>query len=295
MFCLILIDIIDTTTTSATSDPYRHQYTITFNTSGISQKEHHPNYAELFLHILTDHQNPAQVSIDNDHINQPIRWMQPSQASGKDDNKMPEVQLVRIALTSLTNSLLRQNDNMLTIKVASTNVIRIPSKRHYQTSLGLVLYMGGAPEAIDELLTTPIVAHHHMFTNKKKTQSIGGVTDQKRSTGSTPCQLKSGFKVKFSDVKGGFERILQPEMVDIGRCVGECPNLLTHLHNPSQNAEVRNLLVSRGEGSSGVDIATASCVPVTYKPLPVVLLNSATNSITVGTYNEMVATSCGCR
>lgn len=288
MFCLVCTD-----TSAVTTEPYKHQYTITFNISGLSQKKQHPNYAELFLHVLTNHQNPAQVKVASDHIQQPVMWTQPLQASGKDDGEMPEVMLVRISLTSLTNSSLWEIDNTLTVTVASTNAIRIPSKNHHKTALGLVLYMGGAPEAIDKLLKTPIVAADQMLTNKKETYSIGAA-NKRSTTSNTPCQLKKGFKVKFSEVKGGFEKIIHPEVVDIGKCIGQCPMFLHHLHNPSQHAEVRNLLVSR-EGSAGSDIATASCVPVTFKPLPVVLFNSETNTVSTSTLDELEATSCGCR
>lgn len=290
MFCLFCAD-----TTAVSTEPYKYQYTVTFNVSALSHKKHHPNYAELFLHVLTHDHSPAQIKIVSDQIQQPITWMQPSQASGKDDNEKAAVQSVRITLTSLTNSSLWQNGSLVTITVASTNVIRMPSENHHQTALGLVLYMGGAPEAIDELLTTPLppAAADHTLTNQKQTYSIGA-THKRSTTGSTPCQLQSGFKVKFLEVKGGYERIIQPEVVDIGKCVGECPHFLHHLHNPSQHAEVRNLLAFR-EGSAGADITTASCVPTSFKPLPVVVYNEADKRISTKTYKEMVATSCGCR
>ena len=279
-------------TTTASTDPYKYQYTVEFNTNVLSHKKHHPNYAELFLHVLTEGgHDPAEIKIDSSHIQQPIIWSQSSQASRVDDSQTAEaVQSVRISLTSLSNSSLWLNDSTLTITVASTNPIRMPSGNHYQTAVGLVLYMGGAPEAIDQLLTTPIpsaTAHH------KRSLSIGG-THKRQATGSTPCQVKAGFKVKFLEVKGGYERIIQPEVVDIKKCVGECPNFLHHIHNPSQHAEIRNLLASR-EGSAGTNITPASCVPTSYTPLPVVVYNPADKSISTKTYNKLVAESCGCR
>lgn len=240
--------------------------------------------------------NDAEIKIDSSHIQQPIVWRQSSQASTVDDSQAAEaVQSVRISLTSLSNSSLWLNDSTLTITVASTNPIRMPSGNHHQTAVGLVLYMGGAPEAIDQLLTTPIpsVATDHASSHHK--QSLGiGATRKRRVTGSTPCQVQAGFKVKFSEVKGGFERIIQPEMVDIKKCVGECPNFLHHIHNPSQHAEIRNLLAFR-EGSAGAEITPASCVPTSYMPLPVIVYNEADKSVSTKTHNELVAASCGCR
>lgn len=281
MFCLVCTD-----TKAMSTGAYKHQYTLTFNISVLSQKKHHPNYAQLFLHVHT-HQNPVQIKIVSDHLQQPLLWTQPSQSNGKDDSKMDEVKLVKITLDSLAKSSMWQNDSIVTLSVTSTNVIRMPLKNHYQTSVGLVLYMGGAPEAIDKLLTTPIPKAHH--TNSHR---IGAT--KRSTTGSTPCQLQSGFTVRFSEVKGGFERTLRPKTVDIGRCIGTCPHFLHHLHNPSEHAEVRNLLAFQ-EGSASSNIKTASCVPTSFKPLPVMVFNSAENRITQGTYNELVATSCGCR
>lgn len=272
MLCLFCTDA-----TVASTEPYKYQYTLTFNVGRLSHKKHHPNYAELFLHIVTDDHNPAQIKIVSNHLQQPITWTKPAlQANGS------ETAEVRIHLTSLANSSLWRNSTTLTITVASTNTIRIPSENHHQTALGLVLYMGGAPEVIDELLETPIADHtlKQMDSNKRST------------TGSTPCQLKRGFKVKFAEVKYGYDKILRPEEVDIGRCVGECPHLLHHLYNPTDHATVRNILAFQ-EGSGETNISTASCVPTTFKPLPVVLFNS--NGITQKVLHNMVATSCGCR
>ena len=267
--------------------PYQHQYTVTFNISGLTQRKERPNYAELFLHVQTHNNQAAQIRITSEHIQQPVTWVKPSQANGKDDSETAKVRLVRIRLTSLTRDVsLWQNDSTVTFTVASTNVVRMPLKNHYQNAVGLVLYMGGAPEAIEKLLTTSIKTGDH------KKHSIGATA--KRSTGSTPCQLQKGFRVRFSEVKGGYERIIQPDSVDIGKCVGECPLFLHHLHNPSQHAELRHLMTLR-EGSAGSGITTASCVPTSFMPLPVMIYNEVEKRISTKTYNEMVATSCGCR
>ena len=268
--------------------PYQHQYTVTFNISGLTQNKERPNYAELFLHVQTHNNQAAQIRITSEHIQQPVTWIQPSQANGKDDSEMAEVQLVRVRLTSLTrDASLWQNDSTVTFTVASTNVVRMPLKKHYQNAVGLVLYMGGAPEAIEKLPTTLIKTGDH------KKHSIGATA--KRSTGSTPCQLQMGFRVKFSEMKGSrYERIIQPDSVDIGRCVGECPLFLNHLHNPTEHAEVRNLLTFR-EGSASSEITTATCVPTSFKPLPVMTYNEGEKRFVTKIYTEMIATSCGCR
>lgn len=284
---LILSSSIDVTTLS--TGPYKHLYTIRFNTSGLAEK--HPNHAELFLHVHHHHSTAAQIRITSSHYQQPAVWQQHPQANGEDETAKKAQVLLRIALTSLTTGSLWKNDSILTLTVASTKPITMPSKNRHQTSVGLVLYMGGSPEAIDKLIKSPVIATSHRVMSKKETYSIGAA--HKRSTGSTPCQLKKGLNIRFSEVKGGFERVLKPVVVDIGKCVGECPHFLHHLHNPSQHAEVRNLLAFR-EGSAS-DVTRASCVPTSFKPLPIVLYNDATKRATVETYNKMVATSCGCR
>ena len=291
IFCLF-----NAAATTVSTEPYKYQYTVEFNTSMLSHKKHHPNYAELFLHVLTEGgHNPAEIKIDSNHIQQPITWQQPSQASGEDDGQTAEtVQSVRISLTSLSNSSSWLNDSTLTITVTSTNPIRMPSGNHYQTAVGLVLYMGGAPEAIDQLLTTPIPSSaDHTLSHHKQPLGIGA-TRKRKATGSTPCQLQGGFKVTFKEVKGGYEEIIRPKMIDIKKCVGECPHFLHHLHNPSQHAEVRNLMHFR-EGSAGADVTPASCVPTNFKPLPVVLYNEADKTFSSKTLDKLIATSCGCR
>ena len=244
----------------------------------------------MFLHILNTHQHHAQINITSGITQQPVIWKQHLQASGKDDNKMAEVLSVRIALNSLTNSSLWPNDNILTVTLASTNAIRMPSKNHHQTALGLVLYMAGSPEEIDELLTKPVPSTAGHKINKKNIYGIGAFN--KRS--SAPCQLQKGLKVKFSEVKGGYERILKPVTIEINKCAGECPLYLHHLHNPTQHSEVRNLLAFR-EGSASSDIVPASCVPVSFKKIPTIEYNKETHGIENKYLDELVATSCGCR
>ena len=287
---LCLFNVVATT---VSTKPYKYQYILEFNTNVLSHKKHHPNYTELFLHMLTKGgHNPAEIKIDSSHIQQPITWQQPSQASGEDDSQTAEtVQSVRISLTSLSNSSFWLNDNTLTITVTSTNPIRMPSGNHYQTAVGLVVYMGGAPEAIDQLLRAPIPSS----ADHTPSHHFGmGATHKRQAIGSTPCQLQDGLIVKFLEVQGGYERIIQPETVDIKKCVGECPHFLHHLHNPSQHAEVRNLLYFQ-EGSVGANITPASCIPTSFKPLPVIMYNEADKSVSTETYNELVAASCGCR
>ena len=281
LFCLFRA----VTTAAVSSGSYQHKYTTTFSISGLPE---HPNYIELFLHVQTN-ANPAKIKITCEHIEEPVIW---TQRLPKDDSEIPKVQLVRISLNSVAASSLWKNDSSVTLTVASTNVIRIPSKNHYQNSVGLVLYMGGAPEEIQELLDTSIVSSDLT----KHAYSIGAVakrTAAKRS-GSTPCQLQSGFTVKFQELTAGYKNIILPKMVDIKKCVGECPHYLHRFHNPSQHAAVRNLLAFR-DGSASSDITKASCVPTSFKELTVMEYNETSKGFTNKVYKKMIASSCGCR
>jgi len=263
-----------------------YHYTFAFNASGLPRQAQ-PTNIQLHLRMVTSDQ-PAVIKVNTSQ--QEFIWQQ-SELYDK-DAKTTEDLSVRISLRSqLTNSSSsRWTNDMLIVEVASTNPIKIPSKKHHQTAVGLLLYMGGVPEVIDELLAKPVDKSAHLITDKKERFKIG---EGKRNV-NTPCQLKDGFRVTFSQVGGGYQYIIQPKSLDIGQCVGECPHYLHHLHNPSEHAEVRNLLAFR-EGSASADVTTASCVATSFKPQPIVLYNKASSMITYETYDKLVATSCGCR
>ena len=279
-FCFLL-----TVTDGDGSNGY--YYTFTFNTSGLPRQEQ-PTNVQLHLRMVTSHQ-PAVIKVNTRQ--QEFTWQQP-ELKDKDAKKTTEDISVRISLSSqLTNSSSSHwTNDMLTVKVASTNPIIMPSKKHHQTAVGLLLYMGGVPEAIDDLLATPIDKSTHLITDKKERFKIG---EGKRDI-NTPCQLKEGFKVTFSQVGGGYQYIIQPKTLDIKQCMGECPQYLHHLHNPTEHAEVRNLLAFR-EGSASADVTAASCVATSFKPQPIVLYDPATQMISYKTYHRLVAASCGCR
>jgi len=275
-------------TVSDSDESNGYHYTFVFNASGIPRQEQ-PTNVQLHLRMVTSDQ-PAVIRVNTSR--QEFIWQQP-ELHDKDAKKTTEDLLVRISLSSqLANSSSSSHwiNDMLTVEVASTNPIKIPSKKHHQTAVGLLLYMGGVPEAIDELLAKPIDKSAHLITDKKERFKIG---EGKRDI-NTPCQLKEGFKVTFSQVGGGYQYIIQPKTLDIGQCIGECPHYLHHLHNPSEHAEVRNLLAFR-EGSASTDVTAASCVATSFLPQPIVLYNKASAMITYETYDKLVATSCGCR
>lgn len=243
-----------------------------------------PTNVQLHLRVETT-DKPAVIKVNTSQ--QEITWQQPA-LSDKNVKKTTEV---KISLNSqLTNSSLHLPYDMLTVKVASTNPIKIPSKKHHQSAVGLLLYMGGVPEAIDNLLEAPIDKSAHLITDKKERYKIG---EGKRDV-NTPCQLKDGLTVKFSEVGGGYEHIILPKSLDIKQCVGECPHLLHHLHNPSEHAEVRNLLAFR-EGSASADVLTASCVATSFKPQPILINNPLSKMVSYKSYNKLVASTCGCR
>ena len=195
---------------------------------------------------------------------------------------------VRINLESLPINSQWINDT-LAIKITSTNPIKLPTHYHYHP--GLLIYMGGDPEAIDGLLARPL----DKPTLYKKKRQISG--KEKRNIGEQ-CRLES-FKVIFSEVGGGYQSIIQPKSLDIGQCVGECPQYLSHLRNPTEHAQVWNLLAFRDldfkGGSGGGDVVSpVSCAVRSFRPQPVLVYKRASMMITYVTYDRLVATSCGC-
>ena len=155
--------------------------------------------------------SPAEIKITNEHIQEPVIW---TQRLPKDDSKIPKVQLVRISLNSLAASSLWENNSSVTLTTASTHAIRTPSKNHYQNAIGLVLYMGGAPEEIEELLDTSIVSS----SLKKHAYSIGAVakrTAAKRS-GSTPCQRRMDLKLHSKIYKESTQILFNQKQLILG-------------------------------------------------------------------------------
>jgi len=220
---------------------------------------------------------PAVINITIDQ--EELIWRQPEDT--KDETE------VRISLEYLLINNSQWSNETLTIKVASNNPIIPATHHHYHP--GLLIYMGGDPQAIDDLLATPLDKSAHSINDNKERQKI-----EKKDIGEW-CQLKS-FKVTFSKVGGGYQYIIRPKSLDIGQCVGKCPQYLGHPHNPTEHAQVWNLLaLDFKEGSGGADvISPVSCAIKSFKPTPIVLYNRPSSLITYETYNELVATSCEC-
>ena len=253
-----------------------NHYMFTFNISGLPRKEQ-PTSVWLHLHMMTSDQPAAiNINIDQDEF----VWRQSEDTINETE--------VRISLESLLTNSQWTNDT-LTVKVTSTNPIKLPTHQQYHP--GLLLYMGGDPEAIDDLLATPLEKPTHPINDKKKRSK----TDIKRRD-LKPCQLES-FWVTFSQVGGGFQYIIQPKSLDIGQCVGTCSHYLRPSHNPTEHAQIWNLLAFRHfkEGSGGGSVITpVSCTTRSFKPQPILLYNPVTHMISYKIYHELVATSCRC-
>ena len=258
-----------------TSDGYHYMFT--FNISGLSRQQQQPTSVRLHLHMMTSDQ-PTVINITIDQ--EQFVWRQSEDAKNETE--------ARISLEPLLTNSQWTNDT-LTVKVTSTNPIKLPTHQHYHP--GLLLYMGGDPEAIDDLLATPLDKPTHPINDKKK----GSKTSIERRD-SKPCQLES-FRITFSQVGGGFQYIIQPKSLDIGQCVGTCSQYLRPPHNPTQHAQIWNLLVFRHfkEGSGGGNVITpVSCTIRSYRPQPIVLYNPVTHMISYEAYHELVAASCRC-
>jgi len=232
-----------------------------FNISGLSRQEQ-PTSAQLHLHMMTS--AVINITIDQEEL---IR-RQPKGTKNETE--------VRISLESLLFNNSQWTNDTLTIKVASTDPIILPTHHHYHP--GLLIYMGGDPLAIDDFLATPLDKSAHSINDNKERQKL-----EKKDIGKW-CRLKS-FKVMFSEVGHGYQHIIQPESLDIGQCVGKCPQYLGHPHNPTKHTQIWNLLA--------LDFKV-SCAVRSFKPTPIVLCNHQSSLITYETYNELVATSREC-
>ena len=127
-----------------TSDGYH--YTLMFNTSGLQEQ---PTSAWLYLNSMTS----DQLAVINVTIDQEVFvWRQPALSSEDNDNE------VRISL----GSSLILTTSTLTVDVTSSVPIKLD--QHF----GLVLYMGGVPEDIDDLLTTPLDKSTQTIYDKKE-------------------------------------------------------------------------------------------------------------------------------
>ena len=256
-----------------TSDGYHYMFT--FNISGLSRQQQQPTSVRLHLHMMTSDQ-PTVINITIDQ--EQFVWRQ-------SEDTIDETE-VRISLESLLTNSQWTNDT-LTVKVTSTNPIKLPTHQHYHP--GLLLYMGGDPEAIDNLLATPLDKPTHPINDKTKRSKT---SIERRD--SKPCQLES-FRITFSQVGGGFQYIIQPKSLDIGQCVGMCLHYVTH--NPTEHAQIWNLLASRDfkEDSRGSDAITpVSCTIRNFRPQPIVLHKPVIHMISYKIYHELVAASCRC-
>jgi len=243
-----------------------------FNTSGLQEQ---PTSVRLYLHTMTS----DQLAVVNVTIDQEVFvWRQPS-LSGEDNETEVRIDLGPSLIKSLWN-----NDSII-VQVMSTVPIKVPSQ-HQHHHPGLLLYMGGVPEAIDDLLATPI----EKPTSSDKRRSP---YKEKRDVVNS-CRLES-FRVTFSQVGGSYQYIIYPKSLDIGRCVGECH----HPYNPTEHNQVMNLLASQnfkeGSAAEGDDVITpVSCTIRSFRPQPIVWYNHTSGMVVYQIYHKLVATSCTC-
>ena len=214
-----------------------------------------------------------QLAVINVTIDQEVFvWRQPALSSEDNDNE------VRI---SLGPSLILTTST-LTVDVTSTVPIKLD--QHF----GLVLYMGGIPEGIDDLLATPLDKSTQAIHDKKERFKIN--VEKKDATGK-PCQLES-FKIHFSELGGNFESIILPLSVDIGLCAGECTNSYTSLRS-----QVFYTLANRnleGSGSERTPLPETCCKVASFMKLPVLTNDAANRIITHQFIDKLVAETCGC-
>jgi len=172
--------------------------------------------------------------------------------------------------------------NTLTIKVTST----VPIKMDH--NFGLLLYMGGVPEGIDDLLSKPLDKKKMINDQKERLKR----DKEKRDVSITgPCQRKT-LTVTFSQLGGIYQNIIAPKTVEIGQCVGECYNQTLH-------AQVLNLLASKDldfEESSSTLITPlpTGCTVLSFKPEVGVLLDPTSGSVIFAVFDNLIVKSCGC-
>ena len=243
-----------------------YHYTLTFNTSGLQEQ---PTSVHLHLHSVSsaNHLTVINITIDQEVF----VWRKLA-----DDKNGTELQI------SLEPPLI-WTANTLTIKVAST----VPIKLDH--NFGLLLYMGGVPEAIDDLLS--IQLDKKKMVNDQKERLKRGI--EKRDASITgPCQRKT-LKVTFSELGGIYQNIIAPKTVEIGQCVGECNNQTLH-------ARVLNLLASNKgldfeEGSSTLITPLAiGCAVMSFQPVVAVISHPTRGSVIFAVLDELVVESCGC-
>ena len=249
-----------------------------FNISGLSRQEK-PTSVQLHLQLMTSDQ-PAVVNITVGQ--EEFVWRQ-----SEDTKNETEVKISLESLPQWTN-------DSLTIKVASTNPITLTSHHHYHP--GLLIYMGGVPEAIDDLLATPL----DQINNKDKFKV--GIKKRRFILEETTCHLRS-FTVDLSQLGGNY-KILYPQKIDIGQCEGHCPRL--PFHNPTKDTENSRDMMNNtpdptaheiilnifkeGSGSGDVD----SCTVRSFRPLAVLFYHSEKRVYTIRKLRDLVAESCEC-
>ena len=240
-----------------------------FNTSGLQER---PTSVRLYLHTMTS----DQLAVINVTIDQEVFvWRQPALSSEDNENE------VKISL----GSSLILTTSTLTVDVTSSVPIKLD--QHF----GLVLYMGGIPEDIDDLLTTPLDKSTQAIHDKKERFKIN--VEKKDVTGK-PCQLES-FKLNFSELGGNFESIILPLSVDIGLCVGECTNSNTSLRSQVFHTLANRNLEGSGNGEDLISSLPETCCTVaSFMKLPVLTNDAANGIITHQFIDKLVAETCGC-
>lgn len=107
------------------------------------------------------------------------------------------------------------------------------------------------------------------------------------------CQSNQFFccterlKVSIEDL-GWSDFILAPRTFSINYCRGDCNNYITHSSN-----HARAVNAVRAKGLEDRRQIRSCCVPYSYSNLTIMYLKSD-NSLAVATFNDLIASTCGC-
>lgn len=107
----------------------------------------------------------------------------------------------------------------------------------------------------------------------------------------TICRRVS-LKVNFEHWGWWNDWLLSPHVLDLYRCVGACPFPLGKDLNGTNYSLLTSMMAGTTGGSD--DGPSPCCVPVSYRPVSLLYLDSFKN-VVLQQYNDMVIEGCGCR
>lgn len=126
---------------------------------------------------------------------------------------------------------------------------------------------------------------------------LGEGLDQRRRRSSDGCH-RENITVNFQDI--GLTNVLSPYSYEVGQCVGSCSHTFL-IRNPRIGNNHARVMASahlvwllQQEEWMQEDPGEPCCVPITYKPLHLILQHR-NHEIELKLFPDFVASKCGCR